>query len=69
MPVIASLNGIDPERLDRLRAADRRGRRVGDRAQRLLHPDRPRADGREVEQRYVDVLRAVKAPVSDSRSR
>ena len=41
IPVIGSLNGVTPRRLDQLRAGDAgRGRR-GDRAEHLLHSRRP----------------------------
>ncbi len=41
VPVIGSLNGVTPERLDRLRPGDGGRRRRRDRAQRLLPPRRP----------------------------
>ena len=49
--------------LDRLCPPDRGGRRERARAQHLFHSLRPRLSGREVEQRYIDILKAVKRAV------
>ena len=60
IPIIASLNGTTDQGLDRICEADRRSRRRGDLSSTCTSlPTDLSLTGREVEQRYLDILRAV----------
>ena len=66
IPVIGSLNGITNEGwVETARLMQEAGAaRILKRTRRLQAPAKLYLDGREVEQRYLDVLKAVKAAVS-----